>query len=316
VAPKLAILSSGLTESNPAILILAGADAEPGALIKVPRSGDRRLRPPPEVRKLARLGRLLPGAYPRSTPVPEGVEWPGTAQTFLQGQVLSSHSSSERPEIVYRMASWLFDLHQASTRAVKRGELRPPDRRRFLRSQAAAATRNGLVPAERAGEVRNLFDILARTPLELVMCHRDAGAWNIVAPRGYPYLVDWDSATWGLPGEDLLYLLLYLIFQETGAVEPGDRVEAFRARFVEPSGRPVWLREALLRLSRHVQVEGSCLQALLAVVLLRHANDQHVIAHFAPRKEALAEPFGALLAAVLDAGPDPWSAAVLRGPTS
>ncbi|MHB1342854.1 MAG: aminoglycoside phosphotransferase family protein [Thermoleophilia bacterium] len=328
VAPELVVLSTGMTESdgkiayfhlsaygpaarktNPAILILAGSGTGPATLVKVPRSSERQRTLAAEVRKLARFSKLQPGTHPRPLPIPDGVEWPGTAQTFVAGQMLSGYSAAERPGIVYRTASALFDLDAASLRATRAGELRPPDPRRFLGSLVSVAIRHELLPTEHREEMGKLLDALLHTPWKLVLCHRDAGAWNIVVRDGrHPHLVDWESAAWGLPGEDLIYLLLFLVYQETGALAAGERVEAFRTRFVEPSGRPTWLRETLLRLSRHLRMEGSTLQALVAMVLLRHAHDQCILTRFAAKKDALAEPFSTLLTAVIEGGADPWSA--------
>ncbi|MHB9114008.1 MAG: aminoglycoside phosphotransferase family protein [Thermoleophilia bacterium] len=312
VAPELVVLSNGMTESNPAILILTGSGIGPATLVKVPRSSERERTLAAEVRKLARFSKLQPGSHPRPLPIPAGVEWPGAAQTFVAGQVLSGHSAAERPEIVYRTASALFDLDAASIRATRDGELRPPDHRRFLGSLVSAAIRNEIIPTGYEEKMWGLLETLRRAPLKLVLCHRDAGAWNIVVrDGGHPHLVDWESAAWGLPGEDLIYLLLFLVYQESGALAADERVEVFRARIIEPSGRPTWLRETLLRLSRQLRMEGSTLQALVAMVLLRHANDQYILTRYAAKKDALAEPFSALLTIVIEGGADPWSARLL-----
>lgn len=313
VAEHLVVLSSGHTESNPAILVLPRGPEDADILIKAPRSPAYARNLAPEARKLARLRRVLPGVEPGPRPVPPGVLWPGTAQTFLAGQAMDRHPPEERAALLYKAASMLLDLERASTRAARAGLLRPPDCRRYLNSQIAAASTYGVVTPPHDDRLRGLAGELAGSGLGLVLCHGDAGAWNIVARNGQPHLVDWESAGWGLPGEDLLYLLLFLVYQDAGVVGPAARVEAFRSRFLDPEGRPEWLRGCLLRLSRHLRVAGPGLQALLAATILRHATTQYLMTRFDSGREALTEPFREILAVVLDGGPGPWTAAGLRG---
>lgn len=214
-APELSLLC--LRRSFGWLVFVFGGRPDPLLVCKLPNGDDSRVRA--EVDRLA----AVTGFHH----APRHLARVGAAyvQEAMPGQPL--HLDPLRPQDA-ATAEWGGDLDDAAAvlatlgRATAGGELRLP----ALGQAEDGLLRREVVDAVRAGRARLLAQDVS------VVRHRDVGPQNVLATAGrVTGIVDWELSDRGLPGVDLLQLLVSVFEQRLGLVAWDDDVAAtaFRA---------------------------------------------------------------------------------------
>ncbi len=260
-------------------------------VVKVPRQPSLSALLTREQTQLTRVQRIMPGAPVR----PLGqVSWgphQGWAQSAVHGVPLEYRPWTGRLDELERLAVWLYDLERLTSRRVETGAMKPPDLGRWTRSIARSARANFELRPREHDYLEGLPARLKTTGISLTFCHRDAGPWNVLSSDGRAALIDWESAGWGLPGGDLLFLLAFVLTGKSGASAFDDKVEVFRSRFAVPSARPQWLGDILLRLRRHLSVDEGGFRDILGTTMLGHALNLSHLARTPRGKMPKSEPY-------------------------
>jgi hypothetical protein len=264
-------------------------------VFKIPREAAFRAMLDREQSKLTRLQRIMPDTPVRPLgTLPWGDTGRGWAQTAVEGVRLDTIRWSRRLPFVRHLAEWLSDLESSVAKQISLGTVHPPEVGPWCRTLAISAqSAFKLDPVERE-YLLQLPHRMAAADLRLTFAHRDAGPWNIICSRDRAVLIDWESAGWGLPGEDLVYLLLHLFIER---LAPSDRTELprlFTGQFMDPRSRPVWLHDLLRPLERSLSRYDGAFRDVVTTILLSHALRVHHLARSSRGKMALDQPFLAL----------------------
>lgn len=317
-AATMMVLAGELGENNPAVVLdlgaqapglMGGADASQNGptLTKIARAagGGASLRR--ERRKLERLATRRPALHEKAADVrPSWPELPNLKQPAILGSPLDRLPAAGRIDAVYRFASAHSDLMKAEQALVDQGVLRPPRIEAWMESIAAAAGRHlPLAPAE--------HDFLKALPLSLSSGglalrygQQDAHFRNILVEHGHPRLIDWASGGWALPGDDLVYLVVHLLFHEARRPYALQEVWVIERFLIDPVHRPAWVTEVLSRPARELRLDAEAFGLLVSSIWLRRAVRWVFEARREPHRHTQVALHLAAWRALREAGPHAW----------
>jgi hypothetical protein len=294
-AGRLIVVSSGRVATNPVIGVEVPAEQRgrtPLRVFKIPRDAAFRAMLDREQSKLTRLQRIMPHTPVRPLGIqPWGDNGRSWAQAAFEGVPFSSLRCSRRLRSVRYLAAWLSDLEGSVAEQVAGGTMRPPEIGPWCHSLARSAQAAFVLDAREREYLRHLPQRMAAGGMRLTFAHRDAGPWNILCSKHQAVLVDWESAGWGLPGEDLIYLLLHLVIEY---LAPADRAEVprlFAAEFMDPQRRPRWLRDLLGPLEKSLAHYEGAFRDVVAMTVLSHALRVYHLSRSSRGKMALDQRF-------------------------
>ncbi|MBU2603098.1 MAG: aminoglycoside phosphotransferase family protein [Actinobacteria bacterium] len=290
------IIASAPWEASKPLVAIEVADAPRDGshglrVVKIPRRPSFSSMLVREQTQLRRVQRIMPGAPVRPLGSVSWGPYQGWGQSAVHGVPFDHRPWARRLDELERLAVWLFDLERLTSRRVGMGEMTPPAVGAWVRSIAHSAQANLELRHHEHDYLERLPVRLENMGISLTFAHRDAGPWNVVSSGGRAILIDWESAGWGLPGGDLLFLLAFVLTGRNGAWAFEEKVDVFRSRFVDPSTRPPWLGGILLRLQRHLGVDDEGFRDVLATTMLGHALNLSHLALTPRGKMPKSEPY-------------------------
>jgi aminoglycoside phosphotransferase (APT) family kinase protein len=211
------------------VFAFSESDRQPIGVIKVSRTPTERNRIDAEQSALASIRGLLDNDMKASLPEPlaclEAANSRLGVETYLNGE-RRARGFTERRRVLELAASWITEFHRQTE--ISRGPWGSAECEKWIVKPIAEYR----LKFEAGDPEHRLFEALIAhgrelrgETLPLVWCHGDFNESNVLFTDATLRVVDWESATVGLPLFDLLYFAANWMYRLT---EPAGRLRRFR----------------------------------------------------------------------------------------
>jgi aminoglycoside phosphotransferase (APT) family kinase protein len=276
------LLVHGSESTNAVMLPFNSASEEPLAVLKVRRGRDDAAARGQAILSAVRAG--VDGATRATIPEPLGVvrsgEVTASVESFLAGQWLRARlagSRLRREEAIEDLdlaVDWIADLHDRfaiRARAWRDEDVRdiaerPADE--FVRTFGARTAETELL-----AQLRRRANELVGTTLPLVWQHGDFSSLNVLRSNSRIHVIDWETASQGLPLVDVLHFARLWLYLVRKADRPASFV-AFRDLFLRPHHHEPFVdaaRAAIARYLERLALDPRLLPVLLVSGCVRRA---------------------------------------------